>query len=147
VPDRRGMHHLARLLVHPGVELHVLDLVAAEAGDASALRHQIGDAGPMLDDRAKAAYRRRLSEIDDDSEHARVAGAADRETQAATERRLLIQELSRAVGLRDNERRASAASERARAAVTRAIRHAIAILADAHPGLGVHLERTIRTGT
>lgn len=147
LPDRKGMHHLARLLKHPGTEIHVLDLVAAEAGDASALRHRLGDAGPILDDRAKAAYRRRLAEMDGDIERARAAGDAERETQAETERALLLKELSRAVGLGGGERRAGAASERARAGVTRAVRHAMALLGDAHPRLGAHLERTIRTGT
>jgi hypothetical protein len=39
-----------------------------------------------------------------------------------------------------------AASERARASVTRAIRQAILRIAAYHPSLGAHLERGIKTG-
>src|SRR5215210_1098222 len=61
VRDLKGMRYLAQLLAHPGREVHVLDLVAAETGQPTAL----GDAGEMLDEQAKSAYRRRLVEIED----------------------------------------------------------------------------------
>jgi tetratricopeptide (TPR) repeat protein len=154
VRDRKGMRHLAQLLASPGREFHVLDLVAAEAGnpvpgveDAAAAHLAFGDAGAMLDATAKQAYRRRLAEIDDDLDTARAAGDRVREAQADAERQFLISELSRAVGLGGRDRRAGSASERARAGVTRAIRQAIARITELHPDLGQHLERAIRTGT
>jgi tetratricopeptide (TPR) repeat protein len=150
VKDLRGMHYLARLLGEPGHEVHVLDLVpsdTAEARDARASRFALGDAGPLLDERAKDAYRRRLAEIEDDIEEARGAGDTAREQQADTEREFLLRELSRAVGLGGRDRRASSASERARAAVTRAVRHAITRVDAQHAALGEHLAATIRTGT
>jgi hypothetical protein len=150
VKDLRGMRYLARLVADPGHEFHVLDLVpndAAEARDGKAVRFALGDAGPLLDDHAKAAYRRRLAEIDEDLEAARRAGDARREAQADAERDFLLRELSRAVGLSGRDRRASSASERARAAVTRAVRQAIARIHDQHDALGDHLTHTIRTGT
>jgi hypothetical protein len=107
----------------------------------------LGDAGELLDGQAKDAYRRRLAEIDNDIERARAAGDAGREAQADEEREFLLRELSRAVGLGGRDRRASSASERARAAVTRAIRQAIARIGDHHQSLGDHLEHTVRTGT
>jgi hypothetical protein len=150
VRDIRGMHYLAYLLASPGREYHALDLVAVVSGspnDASAPRTTLGDAGALLDGPAKDAYRRRLEEIDDDIERARAAGDTPREAQAELERDFLLRELSRAVGLGGRDRRASSASERARAAVTRAIRQAIARIGDHHQSLGDHLEHTIRTGT
>jgi tetratricopeptide (TPR) repeat protein len=150
VRDIRGMHYLAQLLSGPGREFHVLDLVAfvsATPNDASASRMMLGDAGELLDGQAKDAYRRRLAEIDNDIERARAAGDAGREAQADEERDFLLRELSRAVGLGGRDRRASSASERARAAVTRAIRQAIARIGDHHRSLGDHLEHTVRTGT
>ena len=156
VRDLRGMHHLARLLADPGREYHVLDLVAAEFGRGAAPdgtraaglpRSVLGDAGEMLDARAKDAYRRRLAEIDDDIEQARTIGDADRAAQAETERDFLVRELARAVGLSGRDRRAASPSERARAGVTRAVRQAIARLGERLPALGEHLRRTIRTGT
>jgi tetratricopeptide (TPR) repeat protein len=143
VRDLKGMRYLAQLLAHPGREFHVLDLVAAETGQQTAP----GDAGEMLDDRAKSAYRRRLVEIEDDIEQARTLGDARRELQADAERDFLVRELSRAVGLAGRARRASSGSERARSGVTRAVRQGIARIGEHHPELGEHLEHAIRTGT
>jgi tetratricopeptide (TPR) repeat protein len=143
VRDLKGMRYLAQLLTHPGREFHVLDLVAAETGQQTAL----GDAGEMLDERAKTAYRRRLAEIEEDIEQARAFGDATREAQADAERDLLVRELARAVGLGGRDRRAASASERARSGVTRAIRQGIARIGEHHPQLGEHLNRAVRTGT
>jgi len=156
VRDLKGMRYLARLLADPGREYHVLDLVAAETGSdaqvdssraAGLPRAALGDAGESLDAQAKDAYRRRLTEIEDDLEQARAIGDAERAAQADAERDFLVQELGRAFGLGGRDRRAASASERARAAVTRAVRQAMTRIAEHHPQLGQHLSRTIRTGT
>jgi tetratricopeptide (TPR) repeat protein len=143
VRDIKGMRYLAQLLAHPGREFHVLDLVAAETGQQVAL----GDAGKMLDERAKSAYRRRLAEIEDDIEHARALEDAEREAQADAERDFLMRELARAVGLGGRDRGVGSASERARSGVTRAVRQGIARIGEHHPELGEHLTRSVRTGT
>ncbi|MFL5894042.1 MAG: transcriptional regulator [Thermoleophilaceae bacterium] len=142
VRDLKGLHYLARLLAHPGREVHVLDLVTAETG----LQAPDNDAGELLDAEAKEAYRRRLEEIDEDIEQARALSDAQREAQADAERDFLVRELSRAVGLGGRDRRAGSASERARAAVTRAIRKSIVRIGEHHPELSEHLTRTVRTG-
>ena len=156
VRDTKGMRHLARLLADPGREYHVLDLVAAETNRGAQVnsspaadlpRSALGDAGGILDARAKDAYRRRLAEIDDDIEQARATGDAERAAQADIERDFLVRELARAFGLSGRERRAASASERARAGGTRAVRQAITRIGEHHPRLGEHLSRTIRTGT
>ena len=155
VRDSKGLHYLARLLADPGRELYVLDLVAAgKAGpDApggpagSRLVGDAGDAGELLDQRAKEAYRRRLTEIDEDIQEARTMGDTERAAQADAERECLIRELARAVGLGGRDRRAGSASERARSAVTRAVRQALTRIREHHSSLGEHLDRTIRTGT
>jgi tetratricopeptide (TPR) repeat protein len=143
VRDLKGMRYLAQLLGRPGRELHVLDLVAAETGQQTAL----GDAGEMLDERAKTAYRRRLVEIEDDIEHAQALGDTRREVQADAERDLLVRELARAVGLGGRDRRAASDSERARSGVTRAVRQGIARIGEHDPELGEHLSHAVRTGT
>jgi len=156
VRDLKGMRYLAILLADPGREYHVLDLVAAETGHgiqagsghaANLPRSALGDAGEILDARAKDAYRRRLTEIDDDIEQAHATGDTDRAAQADIERGFLIRELAHAFGLSGRGRRAASASERARSAVTRAVRQAIARIGKHHPKLDQHLSRTIRTGT
>ena len=148
VRDLKGIRYLARLLADPGREFHALDLVAAESGPARGVSHTgTGDAGEMLDARAKDAYRRRLAEIEDDIAQARALEDTEREMQADAERDFLVRELSRAVGLHDRDRRAASTSERARVSVTRAVRQAIVRVGEHHPELGEHLDRTIRTGT
>jgi tetratricopeptide (TPR) repeat protein len=143
VRDLKGMRYLAQLLVHPGREFHVLDMVAAETGPQTTP----GDTGAILDERAKAAYRRRLAEIEEDIEQARALDDTDREAQADAERAFLVRELASAVGLGGRDRRAASDSERARSGVTRAVRQAIARIGEHHPQLGEHLTRSIRTGT
>jgi hypothetical protein len=154
--DLKGLHYLSRLLAHPGREFHVLDLVSsgvapsattAEATDRELTSSGWGDSGALLDTQAKNSYRRRLAEIDEDLDDARLTGDSGRVGQAEAERDFLIRELSRAVGLGGRERRAGSASERARVSVTRAIRHAMSRIREHDPPLGEHLDRAIRTGT
>lgn len=153
--DSKGLQYVARLLANPGRELHVLDLVAAgkTALDTSRdpagsrLVPDAGDAGQLLDGHAKEAYRRRLAEIDEDIEEARAMGDVQRATQADAEREFLVRELARAVGLGGRDRRAGSASERARSAVTRAIRQGLSRIREHNASLGEYLDRTIRTGT
>lgn len=160
--DLKGLRYLACLLAHPGRDFHVLEMVAVETGSAvdtscdvdiscdveAGLSISLGlDAGVLLDEKAKRAYRRRLAEIDEDREEALTLGDRARAAQAEAERDFLTQELARAVGLGGRNRHAASLSERARASVTRAVRHAMARIREHHPALGEHLERTIRTGT
>ena len=64
VVDSKGMRDLAVLLARPGREVHVLDLVEASGGPA---RGEAGtDTGPMIDAAARAAYRRRLADLEEE---------------------------------------------------------------------------------
>ena len=155
VRDGRGLRYLARLLASPGREFHAADLVALESGGARAA-HAVepgtstqsrSDAGEVLDACAKDAYRRRLTEVQDDLEEAQALGDASRVAQATAEWEFLSREITRAIGLGGRMRRVGSAAERARASVTRSVRHAMARIRAVHPSLGAHLERTIRTGT
>lgn len=154
--DLKGLHYLSRLLAHPGREFHVLDLAASGVAPSVARPGTAdpelaptgwGDSGALLDTQAKNAYRRRLSEIDEDLEDAQLMRDNARVVQAERERDFLIRELSAAVGLSGRDRRAGSTSERARVSVTRAIRHAMHRVQKHDPQLGEHLERAIRTGT
>ena len=97
IRDIKGMRYLARLLAEPDREYHVLDLAAAESGRDSRAQSgtaanpphsALGDAGEVLDSRAKDAYRRRLREIDDDIEEARTNGDTERLSQVRDRTRL-----------------------------------------------------------
>jgi len=132
VRHSKGMADLVVLLRAPGRETHALDLARAPAAPDE------GDLGPVLDDTARAAYRRRITELDE--------AIADGDEAAAEERDALLAELSSAFGLGGRVRRTGAAAERARSTVTRRIREAIAAVEQAHPELGRHLRASVRTG-
>lgn len=153
--DLKGMRYLARMLGEPGREFHVLDLVAVEHGSAAGDARvpdldgvtRGGDAGFVLDDEARAAYRRRLVEIDDDIAEATRMNDPERRALAEADREYLVAELARATGLGGRRRRAGSTSERARSSVTRTLRYALDRIAEHHPTLGAHLEQTVQTGT
>ncbi|HEX6424003.1 MAG TPA: hypothetical protein VFZ79_11025 [Acidimicrobiales bacterium] len=146
----KGLQYLADLVAHPGVERHVLDLVdlveGVATGDAGTDRRRLGDAGELLDARARAAYRRRLTELRDEAEEALAVEDDARAARAQAEIDALVAELSRAFGLGGRARRASSVAERARLNVTRALRAALANLVGALPEAGALLDQRIRTG-
>ncbi|WP_324276656.1 transcriptional regulator [Blastococcus brunescens] len=142
--DLKGMRYLARLLGAPDREFHVLDLVAGEVGEAAGIG---ADLGPVVDGQARAAYKRRLAEIDDDLDEAAALGDTGRSALARADRDYLLRELAGAFGLGGRSRVAGSTSERARASVTRSLRYAVSRIAEHHPAMADHLERTIRTGT
>lgn len=153
----KGLIYMAHLLRSPGQEFHVLDLIAltrapadgtgplAAAGDELAVGG-LGDAGELLDPRAKQAYRERLAELR--AELAEAEGFADsgRVARMHEEIARLSQQLAAAVGLGGRDRRAAAATERARVNVTRAISDSLKRIRESAPLLARHLEASIRTG-
>jgi len=117
--DLKGLRYLSRLLAAQGRELHVLELVALEREPTQPTGgppgHELdesihGDSGPLLDARAKEAYRRRLTEIEEDIAEATSMADKGRIAQAEAEREFLVRELSRAVGIGGRDRRAGSAS-------------------------------------
>ena len=142
VKDSKGMRDIAALVARPGVAVAALDLVAA--GAPTVVEH---DLGPGLDESARAAYRRRIAELDEALDAADRAGEAARSGSIAAEREMLIAELSRAVGLGGRSRRTGSSAERARTTVTTRVKDALRRLDVVHPGAARHLRRSLRTGT
>lgn len=135
-----GMAYLARLLSHPGREVHVLDLVGSSDALAS-------DAGPVLDAQARHAYRERIEELAEALEDAERRGDTEREAAWRHEMELLAAELSGASGLGGRERPAGSTVERARQAVTKALKSTLRRISAESPALGQHLASTVRTGS
>jgi hypothetical protein len=111
------------------------------------LDHAAGDAGMVLDAKAKAQYRGRLEELREELEEAERLNDRGRVERAREEIEVLGGELASAVGLGGRDRKAASAVERARANVTVAIKLALQKIAENHPSLGHHLSTTIKTGT
>ena len=155
--DTKGLRHLARLLTQPAREFHAVDLEAADSrpavgsrgragGDELEVRPDLGDAGTLLDATAKTAYKARMGELRAELEETERCNDPIRAAKTRAELDFLADELARAVGLGGRDRRAASHAERARLNATRAIRAAMANLADANPTLGRHLSSAIRTG-
>ena len=142
--DSKGMRYLASLLQTPQKEWHCLEMATPAARGE---RPQTTDTGPILDAQAKARFRERLSDLEEEITEATEYNDHERLRKAEDEKQFLLEELSAAAGLGGRDRVMGSDSERARVAVTRAIRSALRRIAAAHPALGDHLDRTIHTGT
>lgn len=138
--DSKGLRYLATLLAHPGREMLALDLVGAGHSDA-------GDAGEILDSQARRAYRERLDELREELDQAESWADTGRAARTRQEMDLLVGELARGEGLAGRARRAASASERARQAITKALKAAVKRIDHHSPALGRHLASTVRTGT
>jgi tetratricopeptide (TPR) repeat protein len=135
----KGLSYLSELLAHPGQELHVLSLVG--------LDHGAGDAGPMLDARAKAEYKQRLEALEDQISEADAFGDAGRADRARQELDMLATQLAGAVGLGGRDRRAASDVERARINVQRRLKDAIECVGQCDVQLGRYLAAAVKTGT
>ena len=162
--DSVGLRYLAMLIGNPARDLLAIDLVTtcrssrirttlpssgrgATSVDRSVASRSLGDAGPLLDRRARLAYRLRLKDLRAALAEARAFNDLDRAQRTQAEIDALAGELARAVGLGGRDRRAASPVERARISVTRAIRAAVERIRQADAALGRHLAITIKTGT
>jgi hypothetical protein len=139
--DAKGLHDLHMLLSTPGREVAASVLFADGATE-----RQLGS-DPVLDERARNDYRRRLAEIDDDIDNALARHADSHAARLEAERDALIEELRRATGLGGRARRLGDENERARKTVTARIRDVLRRLEDRHPELAAHLNASISTGS
>jgi hypothetical protein len=147
--DAKGLHYLAQLLRDPGREFHVLDLVlgatdGARREEENPLARSAGL--PILDERAKAAYRRRLNDLRDELTEAERFHDAGRTARAREEIEAITEQLAAGVGLGGRDRLAGSAAERARSTVTLGIRAALKKLRGGIPRLEDQLTPRIKTG-
>jgi eukaryotic-like serine/threonine-protein kinase len=159
--DMKGLHYLACLLRRPGREVHVLELVREAEGvpaeparglssdamlQTGLRRSRLDEADRLFDPQAKAAYRRRLRDLEEELEEARSWGDPERAARAQEEMDALTEELLREAGLGGRNRALPSPAERARVSVTKAIRKALRTTASQCPALGDHLAASVRTG-
>jgi len=150
VRDGRGVRYLAQLLRHPGQEIPATLLASGEPASGGTARRDgetvvvrdLGDAGPALDARAAAEYRRRIEEL-----RAELSEAEDRQDLGhAARARAEIEALRDELIAMHRDRRAASHAERARLTVTKGIKVVLAKLASAHPALAGHLAGTVKRG-
>lgn len=142
VRDTVGISYVAVLLANPGRDVPALELAAG----LEAVRSAGASAQPVLDRTAIERYRLRIAELTDQIDEFHSGDQPDRADAAAAERDWLLGEIASATGLARRARTFSNEHEKARLAVTKAIRRTIRSVNGADPVVGAHLARSIKTG-
>jgi hypothetical protein len=146
VEDSIGVVHLAVLIANPRQEIQAADLVAGLAG-LSGTGGEAGAAQSVLDHEAIAEYRSRLKRLDAQLDETGIDELEpDRARQVRAERDWLVAQLSSAAGFGGRTRSFPDQPERARVAVGKAIRRALARITEADAVIGEHLRQTVHTG-
>jgi hypothetical protein len=141
VEDSIGMAHLAVLIANPRQEIGAADLVAGVAGLTPG---EAGAAQQVLDHEAIAEYRNRLKSLETEIEQPDLDPT--RLARARAERDWLTGQLSSAAGFAGRTRAFPDQPERARVAVGKAIRRALARITEADAVIGEHLRQAVHTG-
>lgn len=142
IDDMKGIRDLHQLISRSGDEIHALELMGADGESIADVSTQ-----PVLDDEAKRAYRRRLSEIELEIDDADRCADLARAERAHLEREALYDQLRAATGLGGRDRALPAEHERARQAVRARIRYALDKIESVDGELGRHLRHAVTTGT
>jgi len=154
IKDAKGLHYIAFLLGSPGRQILARELAASgtatgnhrAALDRGSTIADLGDAGVMLDAKAREQYRRRIAQLREELTEADRLSDTGRTACLRAELESLGDQLAAAVGLGGRERKAASHSERARLMVTKAIKAALAKIRAADAAMGRHLATSIKTG-
>lgn len=139
LPDLKGYHDLAMLMSKPEKEFHCTELMG------TVVRHN--DSTPVMDDKAKASYKNKISDLLAEIEEANEMNDSSRSQGLQEEYEQIVDHLSSSMGLGGKTRKLDSSVERSRSAITWRIRSAIKKIEDAHPSLSKHLTKSIATGT
>lgn len=163
--DSTGARYLSHLLRRPHKEFHVFDLVdvgamprtgtiapgsrkpdSAILGEHGVHVSSADDAGPLLDAKARGAYKRRLADLRSELEEAHSFNDIGRIEKLQEELAFVSKELAAGLGLNRQYRRARSSADQVRVNVARAIKRAIKKISTQHRALGLHLANTVSTG-
>jgi hypothetical protein len=100
----------------------------------------------VLDERARAEYKARLADLDDDIDDATMTNDPERAARARAEREFVGAELAAATGLGHRSRRLGDESDKVRKTVTARIRYTIDRIRRIRPALATHLDAHVHTG-
>ena len=128
--DAKGLHHLATLFERPGTPVTSVELA-----------HDVPGGGVERTAAALGAYRSRALDLREELAEAQSYNDPERISRTRHELERLAADMARADDI------SSAAGERARINVTRAIKAAVGRIAEHEPELGHLLRGTVRTGT
>jgi len=156
--DVKGLHYIACLLQNPHTGFDVMALVAAVTKSTAGadIRMQAeegledsawgGDNYPILDDRAKAAYKERLHDLAEDREKATVSQDDNWLLEIEHEEETIDEHLHAATGLLGRSRSFVTPRERGRVRIQKQIKAACDKISECDSALFSHLKSYIRTG-
>jgi hypothetical protein len=127
--DVKGLHHLAVLFANPGTPIAAVELAGAATGASAGKATEL------------SAYRARAMELREEIAEAQAFNDPERLSRAREQLEALAGDVVEA------DDASSAAGERARINVTRAIKAALRRICEHEPELGHLLRGTVRTGT
>jgi hypothetical protein len=145
IEESVGVLYLAALVDNPGTEIRSVDL-AGGLDPVNSAQSAATSAQPLLDRTAIQQYRERLAELSHEIDEYQARGDGERAARARVERDWIVNELSAATGIGGVARNFPDNAERARTAVGKAIRRAIARVVAADTRIGDHLQQHVRTG-
>lgn len=137
--DSKGLSDISKLLENPQKEFHCIDLIDSAIVESTS--------ESVFDTKAKASYQQKILKLKAAIEDAEEMNNTEKAARLYDEYDKLVHHLSGSLGLSDKPRKTDSVAEKARSAVTWRIRNAIKKIGDAHPSLGKHLAKSIKTGT
>lgn len=162
--NTKGLYYITHLLRHPGREFQVMQLVSAfekpqaslaeqtycKMGEDQLAEHNLrigtfGDAGPVIDARARHELKRRRGELQECLE----AGHFETPEEAAEMRQemhMIDAQLRSAIGLGGKARKSADPNERARKAVSKAVSRSLEMIRHHSPALWQHLHNALKIG-
>lgn len=144
IKDGKGAQYLSYLLGQPGRDFPAVELLHAVSG-ATVVTVR-GSAGEALDEQARAQYKARALEIQDELVEARSRNDSGRNAALREELELLADQMTAATGLGGRRRLVGDSSEKARKSVSAAVSRTVRQIAAAHKSLGEYLQKQISSG-
>jgi pimeloyl-ACP methyl ester carboxylesterase len=154
IKDAKGLHYIGYLLGNPRRQVLARELAASASAtgnhraaiDPGSTIADLGDAGVVLDAKARQQYRQRIAQLREELADADRLSDTGRTACLRSELESLGDQLAAAVGLGGRERKAASHAERARLMVTKAIKAALAKIRAVDASMGRHLATSIKTG-
>jgi len=158
--DLKGTNYIAVLVQNPNKVFASIELARAIEKD-SATEWQISageleeeglsivdsdDGGEVVDRNTKQRIWESIQELEKKMDTATKLGNLEEAEKYERDKDKIVEELSRATGLRGRSRRFGGQSEKARSAITQRIDDALKKIKEENRTLGGYLERTIETG-
>ena len=143
--DGKGPVYLSYLLRQPGHDFPAAELLKAVSGAAEVTVRS--SAGSAIDEQARAQYKARALEIQDELIEARKLNDSGRVAALQEELEGIAAEMTAATGLGGRRRVVGDTSEKARKSVSAAVSRTVRQVAAANSSLGEHLQKHISSGT